>query len=113
MEETPCDLTKPRIAPQKILGNFFKIRYICAILKARSGHAIVLYNTLPAACIEKVVCMKTKEDLCHKICSTPRLPRVVLKANSHCGQQDQQEQDARTSCEQPSESKSSREGVFT
>ena len=36
--------------------------------KARSGHAIVLYNTLPAVCIEKVVCMKTKEDLCHKIC---------------------------------------------
>ena len=25
------------------------------------SHAIVLYDTLPAVCIEKVVCMKTKD----------------------------------------------------
>ena len=65
--------------------------------------------TLPAVCIETAVCMKTKEELYHKICFTPRLPRVVLKANSHSGQPDQREQDARTSCDQPSELKSSRE----
>ena len=29
--ETQCDLTKPRIAPDKILGNLFKIQYIGAI----------------------------------------------------------------------------------
>ena len=40
---------------------------------------------------------------------TPRLPRVVLKPNSHSGQQDQQEQDASTSCDQPSGSKRSGE----
>ena len=40
---------------------------------------------------------------------TPRVPGVVLEANSHSGQQDQREQDARTSRDQPSESKSSRE----
>ena len=63
----------------------------------------------PAVCIEKAVSMKTKEELYHKICLTPGLPRVVLEANSHSGQQGQREQDARTSCDQPSESKSSRE----
>ena len=56
------------------------------------SHAMVLYNTLPAVCIEKAVCMKTKEELYHKICLTPRV-------------QDQQEQDARVSCDQPSGSK--------
>ena len=49
---------------------------------------------------------KGKRD--HKVYLTPRLPRVVLKANSHSGQQDQQE-DARTSCNHPSESQSSGE----
>ena len=39
---------------------------------------------------------------------TPRLPRVVLRANSHSGQQGQREQNARTVCDQTSESKSSR-----
>ena len=60
------------------------------------SHAIVLHNTLPAVCIEKAVCMKTKAELYHKICLTPRLPRVVLKANSHSGQQNQREHGART-----------------
>ena len=53
--------------------------------------------------------MKTKEELYQKVYLTPRLPRVVLRANSHSGQQDQQEKDARTSCDQPSGSQSSRE----
>ena len=63
------------------------------------SHAIVLYNKLPAVCFEKAICMKTKEELYHKVYLSPRLPRVVLKANSQSGQQDQQEQDARTSCD--------------
>ena len=41
-----------------------------------------------------------------KVRLTPRLPRVVLKANSHSGQQDQ---DARSSWDPPSESKSYKE----
>ena len=53
------------------------------------------------------MCMKTKEELHLKVCLTPRLPRVVLKTNPHSGQQDQQEQDATSSCDQPSGSKSS------
>ena len=41
------------------------------------SHAYVLYNTLPAICIEKAVCMKTKEELYHKVFQSPRLPRVI------------------------------------
>ena len=53
--------------------------------------------------------MKTKAELYHKVFQSPRLPRVVLKANSQSGQQDQQEQDARAFCDHPSASQSSRE----
>ena len=53
--------------------------------------------------------MKTKEELYHKVCLTPRLPRVVLKPNSYGGLQDQQEQDARISGDLFSGSSSCRE----
>ena len=49
--------------------------------------------------------MKTKDELYQKVRLTPRVPRVVLKSNSQMGLQDKQEQDARTSCDQPSGSK--------
>ena len=88
MEETPCDLTKPRIAPYKKPGNLIKNTvYWCNLKLAQErglqfyqtrSHAIVLHNTLPAVCIEKVVCMKTKDELYQKVRLTPRVPRVVL-----------------------------------
>ena len=53
--------------------------------------------------------MKTMEELYQKIRLTPKLPRVVLKSNSHSGQQDQRDQDARSSWHPTSESKSFRE----
>ena len=60
------------------------------------------------------MCMKTKDELFQKIRLTPRVPRVVLKSNSQSGLQDQREQDARTSCAQPSGSKSTWEtGINT
>ena len=71
------------------------------------SHAVVLHDTRPAVCIEKVVCMKTKDELFQKVRWTPRVPRVVLKSNSQIGLQDQRAQDARTSYDQPSGSKSS------
>ena len=49
--------------------------------------------------------MKTKDELHQKERLTPRVPRVVLKSTSQIGLQDQREQDARTSHDQPSESK--------
>ena len=118
-EDTPCDLTKPRIVPYTNTWTPQQNTvYWCSLKLAQKrglqfyqtrSHAIVLYDTLPAVCIEKVVCMKTKDQLYHKVYQSPRLPRVVLKPNSHSGQQDQREQDARTSHDQPSGSKSSRE----
>ena len=73
LEEVQYDLDKPRMAVYRILGKLTKIQYIGAICSSlrRIGkqfyqtrsHAIVLYNTLPAICIEKAVCMKTKEEL--------------------------------------------------
>ena len=70
------------------------------------SQAVVLYNTLPAACIEKAVCMKTKEELHLKALLTPRMPRVVLKSNSQYGPQDPQSQEARSSWEPSSDSNS-------
>ena len=61
--ETPCDLTKPRMAPYK--NTWTRLQYtVCwCNLKLAQGkglqfyqtrsHAVVLYNTLPAACFEK------------------------------------------------------------
>ena len=49
----------------------------------------------------------TKDELYQKVRWTPRVHRVVLKSNSQMGLQDQCEQDARTSYDQPSGSKCS------
>ena len=95
-----------------MLGHAFKIQYIAAFQEKglhfyqRWSHAVVLYNTLPAACIEKAVCMKTQDELYQKVRLTPRVPRVVVKSNSQCGQQDPQNQDARSSWDRSSDSKS-------
>ena len=90
---------------QKYVENLSKYGRLVQFYQTRS-HAIVLYDTLPAVCIENVVCMKTKDELFQKVRLTPRLPRVILRSNSQIGLQDQQEQDARTSYDQPSGSKS-------
>ena len=73
MGETPCDLTKPRIAPYTNTWTHFQNMLYWYHLKLAQerglqfyqtrSHAIVLYNALPAVCIEKAVCMKTKEEL--------------------------------------------------
>ena len=115
MEETPRDLTKPRIAPYKnIWKRLQNTVFWCNLeLVQEKGlqfyqtrsHAVVLCNALIAACIEKAVCMKTLDELCQKVRLTPRLPRIVLKANSQCGQQELRSQDAQSSWDPPSESK--------
>ena len=64
-------------------------------------------DTLSAVCIEKVVCIKTQDELFQKVHITPRVPRVVRNSNSQIGLPDQHEQDARTSYDQPRGSKCS------
>ena len=99
----------------RTLENASKIQYFRAtwslpkrglqFYQTRS-HAVVLYDTLPAACIEKAVCMKTTDELYQKVRLTPRVPRVVLKSNSQHGLQDPQNQDARSSWEPSTDSNS-------
>ena len=70
MGETPRDLTKPWIAPYKNTWKHFQNTVYRCNLKVAQGrglqfdqtrsHATVLCNTLPAVCIEKAVCVKTK-----------------------------------------------------
>ena len=50
------------------------------------SNAITLFNSLPAICIEKVVFMKTGEDLYSNVFQSPRLPRrTILTTNLHHG----------------------------
>ena len=72
MEEIRCDLDKPTIAPYIIPGCLIKTQCIggLQIYQTRS-HAIVLYNTVHAICIEKAVCMKTKEEVYQKFSILP------------------------------------------
>ena len=114
MEEIRCDLDKPRIAPYRNTWRPHQNTvYWCNLkLALKRGlqfyqtrsHAIVLCNTLPAICIEKAVCMKIEEELYHKVYQSPRLPRVFLMQNSQSGQQDQPDQEARTSSDHQSAS---------
>ena len=99
------DETKDR-AIQEYLDTSSNTEYWCNLkLTQEKGlqfyqtrlHAVVLYNTQPAVRIERAVCMKTQEELYQKVRLIPRLPRVVLKPNSHSGQQDLRCQDARPS----------------
>ena len=104
---TPRDLTKPRIAPYPNTWNRLQNTVFWCNLKfvqekglqfyQTRSHAVVLHNTLPAACIEKAVCKKTQDELFQKVRLIPRVPRVVLKSNSQHGQQDPESQDARSS----------------
>ena len=67
---TPCDLTKPRIAPYKNTRKRLETTVLWCNLKFAQekglqfyqtrSHAVVLYNTLPAVCNEKAVCMKQR-----------------------------------------------------
>ena len=105
---TRSNKTKNRLHT-RILGDAFKIRKIgaiwsslerkaCIFYQTRS-HAVVLWNTLLAACVGKAVCMKTQEELYQKVRLPSRVPRVVLRANSQYGQQDPRSQEARSSCD--------------
>ena len=67
------------------------------------SNAIVLYNTSLAICIEKVVYMKSGEELYNKVYQSPRLPRkAVLKPNLHHGRQDLPNLEASTSVDHQS-----------
>ena len=98
----------------RIRGNASKIRYFGAIwssLKRKAcnftkhGH-MQSFSTTHNLQLDKAVCMKTQDELYQKVRLTPRVPHVVLKPNSQYGQQDPQSQDATSSWEPSSDSKS-------
>ena len=100
-KEVEYDLTKPRIAVYK---HNWKVHqntvYWCNLRVAQSkglqlyrtrSNAIILFNTLPALCIEKVVNMKSGGEVYSKMHQSPEFPqRIVLKPNLHHGRQDYQ-----------------------
>ena len=61
------------------------------------SRAITLSSTLPAICKEKVVCMKTGEELYCKVHQSPRLPRVTRMPNSQHNRKDMPITDSRKS----------------
>ena len=73
------------------------------------SNAITLSSTLPAMCFEKVVCMKTGEELFCKVHQSPRLPRVTLVPNSQDSRKDLPITDSRKSHDCQSEEHKHRE----
>ena len=75
-----------------------------------SGNASELNSIIRNGLIQHTTCflhwVKTQNELHQKFRLTPRVPRVVLKSNSQHGQQDPRSQDARSSWEPSSDSKS-------
>ena len=105
--EVQYDLDKPRIAPyQHTWRSQNDTVFWCNLqLAQRKGlqffqtrsHAITLSDTLPAICIDKVVCMKTREELYCKIYGSPKLPRVTLVPNLQQIQKDAHVSESRIS----------------
>ena len=94
-------------AIQKYLETLSKYNIWCNLKLAQQrelqiyltrSNAVILHDTLPAEFIEKAICMKTKDQLYQRESVILR-PRVVLKANSQSGSQDQLVQEARSSWE--------------
>ena len=101
-------------ALQKYLETISGTVYWCNLMFAQENgmqfyqtrSAVILYDTLPAECIEKAICMVTTETLYEK---ESERPRVALRANSQCGLQNLPTQKARSSWEKHSDAQSFRE----
>ena len=112
-EEVQYDLDKPRIAVHKNTWSAHQNTENWCNLKLaqRKGlqfcqtrsHAVALFNTLPAICIEKVKNMNTGEEFFCKVFQSPRFPRVVPTPYSQHGRQDPLKTDARKSTDHQSE----------
>ena len=114
LKEVEYDPDKPRIAPHKQTwkAHHNTVCWCNLQLAQRKGlqlyqtrsHAITLSSTPPAICIEKLVCMKTGEELFCKVHQSPTPPRVTLVPNSQHNQKDSPITDSRKSHDCESES---------
>ena len=86
------DLTKPRLASykQKWKRHHDTVYWVDIQLAQRKGlkfcqtrsNAIILYDTLPACCISKVVVMNSEEIIYQKVYVSPRPPpKISYKAS--------------------------------
>ena len=102
------DVTKSRIAVYKQNWKIHQNTVCPANLKIGQkkrltfyqtrSNAIILHNTLPAACIEKVVVKNSEEVLYNKIQESPRSPRKVVRILAwHEGRKDTSNSDERQS----------------
>ena len=89
------DLTKPRLASckQKWKRHQDTVSWVDIPLAQRKGlkfyqtrsNAIILYDTLPAYCISKVIVMKSEEIIYQKVYVSPRpQPKISYKDNWMC-----------------------------
>ena len=117
MVENSRDLTKPRIAPYKNTWKRLQTYGMLVQFEARSRERLAIFTKhghtqsfptthCPPFALGKRYVRKRRTELYLKVRLSPRLKRVVLKAKSHTGQQDQRDQDARSSWDPPSKSKS-------
>ena len=107
LEDFQYDLDKPRITVYKNNWRIHQHTVYWWNLKLAQekglqfyqtrSHTVVLYNTLLAIRIEKVLYMNTGEEPHCKVYQSPRLPRAVLTPNLHHGRQDPPSPDARKS----------------
>ena len=120
MGETPCDLTKPRIAPLMNTWKRFQNTVYWCSLKLAQEKGLQFFLTCAVACsrpLQHTTCSLHWESGMYedtgwalpKGSLSPTVPRVVLKSSSQYGQQDPQSQDARSSWEPSNDSKSFRE----
>ena len=81
------DLTKPRLASYKQKWKVHQdtVYWVGIRLAQRRGlqfcqtrsNAVILYDTLPAYCISKVVVMKNEEIIYQKVYVSPRPPPAI------------------------------------
>ena len=86
------DLTKPRLASYKQKWKVHQdmVYWVDIQLAQRKGlkfcqtrsNAIILYDTLPAYCMSKVVVMKSEEIIYHKVYVSPRPPPKIFLQRS-------------------------------
>ena len=86
------DLTKPRLASYKQMWKVHQdtVYWVDIKLAQQKGfkfyqtrsNAIILYDTLPAYCIPKVIMMESGEVMCVKVYASPRpRPKISFKDN--------------------------------
>ena len=94
-KEVEYDLNDPRITVHKNTGTIHQNTVYCCNLKLAQmkvlpffqtrSHAVVLFNTQPTTYFQKVILMKSKEELCNTVCveTHPNGESLTADLNNH------------------------------